>query len=258
VRAGATDPLESPYTSAPGVGRDPGEARMLAPAERSNESTALGASEPAPATAPPRYLHLLQFALINVVSAALCAAAWLEGWLDGAFTGYSLWLCLVILAAFLYGLGYCGLRIRGLVRELDDLHAGTPRRGSRSARYLTQARGASAESRATAAGLLRLQLAQAPSAVRHIAGILVLMGLVGTVIGFIVALSGVDPQKVPAVDNVAPMVARLINGMSIALYTTLIGSVLHLWLMMTQRILAAGALALYQATVEQGERDARA
>jgi hypothetical protein len=78
------------------------------------------------------------------------------------------------------------------------------------------------------------------------------------VIGFIVALSGIDPQQVPTVDNVAPMVARLISGMSIALYTTLIGSVLHLWLIMTQRILAGAALALYQAIVERGERDARA
>jgi len=34
--------------------------------------------------------------------------------------------------------------------------------------------------------------------------------------------------------------------------------VLHLWLMLAQRILAASALALYQASVEHGERDARA
>jgi len=231
---------------------------MLAPATSGNEPATADMPSDAPAARPPRYLHVLQFALVNVVSVALCTAALLEGWLQGAFTGYSLWLCLLIIAAFLYGLGYCGLRTWEIVRELDDLHAGENRRESQAARYLAQARGASAESRATAAGLLRLQLARAPSTVRHIAGILVLMGLVGTVIGFIVALSGVDPQQVPTVDNVAPMVARLINGMSIALYTTLIGSVLHLWLMVTQRILAAGALTLYQEIVERGERGARA
>ncbi|HSH08402.1 MAG TPA: MotA/TolQ/ExbB proton channel family protein [Burkholderiales bacterium] len=231
---------------------------MLAPAKSGEEATTLEAASSSPETRPPRYYHVLQFVLINVVSAALCAAAWLEGWLEGAFTGYSLWLCLVIIAVFLYGLGYCGLCLWCVVREHDDVQAGAAQPQSRSARYRAQARGAGAESRATAAQLLRMQLAQAPATVRHIAGILVLLGLVGTVIGFIVALSGVDPQKVPAVDNVAPMVARLINGMSIALYTTLIGSVLHLWLMLTQRILAGGALALYQVTVEQGERDARA
>jgi hypothetical protein len=231
---------------------------MLAPAKSGDEPTTVAPSPDVPAARPPRYLHVLQFALVNVVSAALCVAAWLEGWLQGAFTGYSLWLCLLIIVTFVYGLGYCGLRVWEIVRQLDDLHAGENRPGSHAAWYLAQARGASAESRATAAGLLRLQLARSPSTVRHIAGILVLMGLVGTVIGFIVALSGVDPQQVPTVDNVAPMVARLINGMSIALYTTLIGSVLHLWLMITQRILAASALTLYQVTIERGERDARA
>ena len=228
---------------------------MLAAAKSGEEPTTVEA--PAGAQ-PPRYLLFLQFTLVNVVSAALCIAAWLEGWLSGAFTGYSLWLCLLIIAVFVYGLAFCGLRLWQVVREIDDVHARAIRSTSRAAWYLAQVRGASADSRATVCGLLRLRLAQPVSGVRHIAGILVLLGLVGTVIGFIVALSGVDPQQVPAVDNVAPMVARLINGMSIALYTTLIGSVLHLWLMITQRILATGALALYQAIVERGARDARA
>lgn len=231
---------------------------MLAPATPGEELAAADSSSSTPSARTPRHLHVLQFALVNVVCAALCAAAWLEGWLDGAFVGYSLWLCLLIVAAFLYGLGYCGLRLQRIGRDLDELNAGSPRSGSSAAWYLALLRSAGAERRATAAGLLRLQLAQAPSTVRHIAGILVFLGLVGTVIGFIVALSGVDPQKVPAVENVAPMVAQLINGMSIALYTTLIGSVLHLWLMITQRILMGSALSLYQAILERGERDVRA
>lgn len=228
---------------------------MLAAASSGEEPTTVGASA---GPRPPRYLLFLQFILVNVVSTALCAAAWLEGWLSDALTGYSLWLCLLIIAVFIYGLAICGWRLWQLVREIDDVHAGTIRSFSRTAWYLAQVRGAGAESRATACGLLRLRLAQPPSGVRHIAGILIMLGLVGTVIGFIVALSGLDPQQVPTVENVAPMVARLINGMSIALYTTLFGSVLHLWLMVTQRILAMAALLLYQSIVERGERDARA
>jgi biopolymer transport protein ExbB/TolQ len=207
---------------------------------------------------PPRHLLFLRFALINVVSAALALAAWLQGWLDDAFLGASLWLCLIILAVFGYGLALCGLRLWRVGRELDDLHEGAPREGSRAAWYLAQTGGAAAETRAVAASLLRMRLSQALATVRYVAGMLVLLGLVGTVIGFIVALSGVDPQKVPSVENVAPMVARLINGMSIALYTTLVGSVLHIWLMVAQRVLAGGSLALYQAIVELGERRARA
>ncbi|MGW8184398.1 MAG: MotA/TolQ/ExbB proton channel family protein [Burkholderiales bacterium] len=206
---------------------------------------------------PPRYVLFLRFALVNVVSAALVLAAWLQGWLDDAFVGTSRWLCLIIIAVFVYGLAQCGLRLWQVGRELDDLHEDRPGGRSTAAWYLAQAVGAAAESRATAASLLRLRLSQSLASVRYIAGVLVLLGLVGTVIGFIVALSGVDPQKVPSVENVAPMVARLINGMSIALYTTLVGSVLHVWLMVAQRILAGGSLALFQSIVELGERHAR-
>lgn len=205
----------------------------------------------------PRYLLFLRFALINVLWAALALAAWLQGWLDDAFSGASLWLCLVIIIVFGYGLALCGLRLWQVGRELEDLRDGAPREGSHASWYLEQGAGAAAEIRATTASLLRMRLAQSLGTVRYVAGMLVLLGLVGTVIGFIVALSGVDPQRVPSVDNVAPMVARLINGMSIALYTTLVGSVLHLWLMVAQRILAGGSLALYQAAVVLGERRAR-
>lgn len=207
---------------------------------------------------PPRYVLFLRFALVNVVAAALVVAAWLQGWLNDAFVGASLWLCLIIIAVFVYGLALCGLRLWQVGRELDDVNESRPGGRSTAAWYLAHAVGAAAESRTTAASLLRLRLSQNPATVRYIAGMLVLLGLVGTVIGFIVALSGVDPQKVPSVENVAPMVARLINGMSIALYTTLVGSVLHLWLMVTQRILVGGSMALFQSIVELGERHARA
>ena len=200
----------------------------------------------------PRHLLILRFALVNVVCFGLAGGAWLEGWLDRAFAGASLWPCLLIAAVFAYGLGLCGLRLWQVGCELDDAREASPAPRSQAAWYLAQLAGAPAEQRVTLASLLRMRLAQSPATVRHVAGMLVLLGLVGTVIGFIVALSGVDPRAVPSVENVAPMVARLINGMSIALYTTLVGSVLHLWLMVTQRILAGGSLALYQAIVELG------
>ena len=81
----------------------------------------------------------------------------------------------------------------------------------------------------------------------------VVVGFVGTVIGFIVALSGVKPDLSASVDNVAPMVSTLINGMSIALYTTLIGAVLHVWLMTCYRMLSGASMQLYDAVVGLGE-----
>ncbi len=94
--------------------------------------------------------------------------------------------------------------------------------------------------------------------VRHIANSLVFLGLIGTVIGFIIALSGVEPNTVSDVKNVGPMVSTLIQGMSIALYTTLVGAILNIWLLVNYRILATGTVSLINAVVELGEKHARA
>ena len=55
------------------------------------------------------------------------------------------------------------------------------------------------------------------------AAALVVLGLVGTVIGFIIALSGVTAEDAGDVSTVRPMISTLISGMSVALYTTLGG-----------------------------------
>lgn len=74
--------------------------------------------------------------------------------------------------------------------------------------------------------------------VRWIGGVLVMMGLIGTVVGFVMALSGVDPARVSNVGAISPMVAGLLHGMSTALYTTLVGSVGYLWLSLNAFLLA--------------------
>ncbi|NQU71862.1 MAG: MotA/TolQ/ExbB proton channel family protein [Rhodospirillales bacterium] len=99
---------------------------------------------------------------------------------------------------------------------------------------------------------MRLRLSHRISVVRHIANSLVLLGLIGTVVGFIIALSGVDPQKAADVASISPMVSTLIRGMSTALYTTLVGGVLNLWLTVNYQHLATGTVKLITAMHELG------
>jgi hypothetical protein len=49
------------------------------------------------------------------------------------------------------------------------------------------------------------------------------LGMTGTIFGFFVALSGVTPDAVGDVANIGPMVGKLLEGMSIAIWTTLTG-----------------------------------
>ena len=69
-------------------------------------------------------------------------------------------------------------------------------------------------------------------------------------IGFIIALSGVHPDAAADVSSIGPIFSTLIRGMSIALYTTLVGSLLNIWLMVNVRLLEGGTIKLLIATVE--------
>lgn len=74
----------------------------------------------------------------------------------------------------------------------------------------------------------------------QLAGTLTLLGLVGTVVGFIVALYGVDQAGVADPSAIGKIVATLMHGMGIALYTTLAGAVGYLWVISNVWMLEGG------------------
>ena len=197
-----------------------------------------------------RYLLFLRFMLVNLMAIGLLVAAILQGWLDGLLARYTMQLSAAIFLVFVYGLVLCGTMTWRVTVELNDVKAGTPMPSSWAARHLLSVRDRGAGSHLVHAGALRLKLSNRIANVRHIANLLVFLGLIGMVIGFIMALSGIDPAAVTDVDNVAPMVSTLVSGMAIALYTTLVGSVLYVWLTIGYRILATGTVHLITATIE--------
>lgn len=203
-----------------------------------------------------RHLLLLRFALFNTAAAALLGAAWMRGWVDAVLAADDTGLSLGIFLVFLAGLALCAIRVVEVSRELEEARAPRPRSGSRAADYLATVAGRDSGSRATEGARLKLRFSARIAPVHQFANSLVLLGLTGTVVGFIIALSGVDPSAAGSVDAIAPMVAELIHGMSVALYTTLVGSVLHLWLKVDSLILAGGTAQLTDRLVGRGERDA--
>jgi biopolymer transport protein ExbB/TolQ len=99
---------------------------------------------------------------------------------------------------------------------------------------------------------LELRLFSRIAFIRHLANVLVLLGLVGTVVGFIVALANVNAQTAGDVNAIGGIVGSLIEGMGIALYTTLVGSVLNLWLAANYQLLATGTANLAAALIDAG------
>ncbi|MDA7947822.1 MAG: MotA/TolQ/ExbB proton channel family protein [Hyphomicrobiaceae bacterium] len=200
-----------------------------------------------------RYLLVMRYALINIAAAGLAVAAWMQGWLAGLFEPNTVILSAIILAVFVYGLALCGGRIWQTSVALNDFKEGGKAAAARVANYMASARTKNAESRAIQINTLRLKLSHRIQIVRTIANLLVFLGLIGTVIGFIIALSGVNAQAVSQADSVATMVATLIQGMSIALYTTLLGAVLNVWLNINYRVLSTGTVNLISEIVRFGE-----
>ena len=159
---------------------------------------------------------------------------------------------------FLAGLCICTQKVWQTSVDLNQVRDFNPLVPSRAAGYLAQLRGKRGDSRSILASALRLRLSHRIGIVRHIANSLVFLGLIGTVIGFIIALSGVDPANASDIKAVAPMVSTLVSGMSTALYTTLVGALFNIWLMTNYHLLATGTVKLITALVELGETNARA
>lgn len=140
-----------------------------------------------------------------IPTVALTGVAWHRGWVDVLVAADPTYLTQAIVVLTACGLGLASWKHWRVLGGLD--------------------------------GMSREQVAVYIGGVRHLAGALVLLGLIGTVIGFIMALSGVDPQAAGDVRSVAGMVATLVEGMSVALYTTLAGAIGNLILMLAYRML---------------------
>lgn len=206
-------------------------------------------------TDPRRRLLVLRFALFNMVGAALLAAAFQHGYVDATLAADETGLSVVIFAVFLAGLAICGVRITQVSSELNKTRTYDPMDESDAADYVSKLDDRCVDDRGVLAGALRLKLSHRVVVIRHVANSLVIMRLIGTVIGFIIALSGIDPQKASDFESITPMVSTLIRGMSTALYTTLVGAILNLWLMVNYHLLATGMVSLITEIQELGERD---
>jgi MotA/TolQ/ExbB proton channel family len=242
---------------APTVGNFPASSDRRAPSPQRFALASWFAALSESDAAGWRYLLLLRFVVINLIATALLCAAWLKGWIGLIMAGDSTHLVLLIAAVFVYGLVRCGGQIFITSVELNQIRELPLGGSSRVRKYLESIKGQDAQSRAISASALRMKLMSRIGSVRHIGNSLVFLGLLGTVIGFIMALSGVDAQTAGDVDAIAPMVTTLIGGMSVALYTTLVGAVLNIWIMVNYRLLENGTVTLFTTIVDLGERHVR-
>ena len=180
---------------------------------------------------------LLRFLVLNISGFALLFAAWLQGWVSQLISGDGTRISAGIAVVFLGGLGLTALRALKIDRAVSAGSAAPLGYGL------------------TSIDAIRIRLGEELGTVRNIANALVFLGLIGTVVGIVIALSAVDPDAVADPAKVAPMVAELVDGMGVALTTTLVGAVLHLWLSMNYRLIAGGATAFLATLIDAQARE---
>ncbi len=200
-----------------------------------------------------KYLLLLRFGLVNLVAFALLGAAWAQGLVAKVINADITNMVLLICSVFIVGLVLAGYRLWKVSKQLNAAYNFNPKEKSRASDFISKTKGKDASSRANITQALKLKLFARIVHIRYIANSLTILGLIGTVLGFIIALSGVDPDVASNPSAISPMVAQLIEGMSVALYTTLVGAILSVWLGLIYQMLATGTSNLVSRIIEISE-----
>ena len=201
-----------------------------------------------------RYLLILRYSLINLVGLVFLFVLITQGYVSKAIKADITNMVIVILALFSVGFILAAYRTFWLSRELNYSYLKVLPPNSIAKDFLQNSKKLDASSRNNLAASLRIKLSSKINYIKFMANTLVILGLIGTVIGFIIALSGVDGSVSSNPEEVSKMVSTLIQGMSVALYTTLVGSICSVWLNICYQIMSTGANNLLSKIIELGEK----
>ena len=200
-----------------------------------------------------KYLLLLRFALVNLVGVIFLLVLYSQGYIQKAINADITNVIFLIFVLFLIGFLISTLRTFWISKQLNYAESNSKNENSISSDYLKKIKDLDASSRSNLASSMRIKLATKINFVKFIANTLVIIGLIGTVIGFIIALSGVDGSVSSNPEEISKMITTLIQGMSVALYTTLAGSICSVWLNICYQILSSGTNKLLAKIIEAGE-----
>ena len=201
-----------------------------------------------------KYLLILRYSLINIVGLVFLFVLITQGYVSKAIKADITNMVIVILTLFSVGFILAAYRTFWLSRELNNSYLKVLPPNSIAKDFLQNSKKLDASSRNNLAASLRIKLSSKINYIKFMANTLVILGLIGTVIGFIIALSGVDGSVSSNPEEVSKMVSTLIQGMSVALYTTLVGSICSVWLNICYQIMSTGANNLLSKIIELGEK----
>lgn len=169
-----------------------------------------------------RNLLIYRMAIFNACAFACVGWAWQRGYVESVFSGDVSRLSYVIVGLFLIGLVSCFNRAAKVSRLLNRVKAGIP------------------------VSFNGPKLVEKSAHIAFISSACITLGLLGTVIGFSVALSGVTESSLSSAGGVQEVASHLMTGMRIAINTTLVGGFAALWLDICMRMLQTATVSVIE------------
>jgi hypothetical protein len=173
------------------------------------------------------YRSMYNWAFLNSLLLALLGASNIQGWVYYIFEKDVTFISHGIAVALVFMLVVAGKMAWNTCKETKGIHS-----LKRKIRQATEERGPhwitarSSELRE----VMRNKLMGGISLLPWMAGVVLFIGVLGTVLGLIIGLKDVTPESVASLSSAVPTVASLIKGLSVAFHTTLVGGVCALWL----------------------------
>ncbi len=198
--------------------------------------------------------------VINSFAALLVYVAWLRDWISLVVESDASYLSVVIGLVFLVFWLTSSFHILAINREVGLL-AGEANTGA-AADYFDRLRrkganfGGEKIDQALLASTLRARLFLPIQIVAYVANVLLLLGLIGTVVGFVIAVSGLGDSIAGGtnIERVQGVLGQIVNGMGVALFTTLLGAILGgLWLQIHYQMLVRAVGGLVVDIVERAD-----
>lgn len=162
-----------------------------------------------------RNLLLYKLIILNVCGAAALVWAWESGFVQMVYAADSSRICYAITVLFAVGLLSVFQRAWKVSVALNAIKAGE-RPDINGVKFLAK-----------------------QDFIVDISQWLAVLGLIGTIVGFIAALSGISADMKPEA-----LIGQLIGGMAVAFFTTLAGAVTGLWLEVNNRILRTASVSM--------------
>lgn len=203
---------------------------------------------------------IYSYLLINSFFTLLLYASYLLGWIDKVYASDSSYLSYVISIIFIFAWIVSIYLALWLNRETNKFNQNFKDGIAEDYFEMVKKKFSKSEflnnDHSLLANMLQAKLYLRIKFISYIANLLILLGLIGTVIGFIIAVGGLGDSLAGGQNlaRVQTVLGQIVNGMGVALFTTLLGSIFGgIWLQLHYEILSTAVDRLIINIIEKTE-----